>query len=381
MSQPTKALNVLIAGGGVAALEAGLALQELAAERVAITLLAPNEEFVYRPMVVREPFGYATARRYALRAIARDIGAELVSDRFKALDPTAQVVHTESGSTLGYDILLLALGARMHPRFSHAITLDDRELDSQLHGLIQDVEGGYVSSLAFLVPDPMPWPLPVYELALMMAGRAVDMGVDLSVTVTTPEDSPLALFGAAVTEAVGELLQENGVHVITSAHCEVPSPGHVSIHPGDRTLMADRIVALPQLFGPDTPGIPKDAPDGFIAVDSHCLVTGLERVYAAGDATAFPIKHGGVAAQQADTAAQAIAALVDPDIKLAAFHPVIHGVLLGGPKPLYLSADVTGGHGSSSTVSETPPEGREAKIQAKYLAPYLAERDRTMDRV
>jgi sulfide:quinone oxidoreductase len=373
--------NVLIAGGGVAALEAGLALQDLARERVAITLLAPDAEFVYRPMTIREPFGYSTARRYPWDEIARDLEAELVQDRLKWVQPEARLVHTEAGQALSYDALVLAVGARMRPRFRHALTLDDRELDNQLHGLIQDVEGGFVARLAFLVPDPAPWPLPVYELALMTAGRAQDSGIDLTVTVVTPEDAPLALFGDRVSQTVSTLLSDSGVDVVTSAHAEVPSPGRIAIRPGGRSLQADRVVALPQLVGPATPGISKDAPNGFISVDRHCQVQGVERVYAAGDATAFPVKHGGIAAQQADTAAQAIAALAGAAVDSRPLAPVIHGVLLGGPRPLYLSAHVTGGHGSSSTVSDHPPHAHPAKIEARYLAPYLEERDLRMERV
>jgi sulfide:quinone oxidoreductase len=99
-------------------------------------------------------------------------------------------------------------------------------------------------------------------------------------------------------------------------------------------------------------------------------------VYAAGDATDFAIKHGGIAAQQADVAAQAIAALAGVAPEPAPFHPVIHGMLLTGGKPLYLSAHVTGGHGSSSQLAETATWSPPAKIAAKYLAPYLQELDR-----
>jgi sulfide:quinone oxidoreductase len=369
-------LRVVIAGGGVAALEAGLALQDLAGERVSVTFIAPNPEFVYRPMVVREPFGLSAARRYPLDEIVRDLGAELVADRFERVEPDSQIVHTEAGGAHHYDALLLALGALMRPRFEHAITLDDRQLDAQLHGLVQDVEGGYVRSLAFLVPDPVPWPFPAYELALMTAGRAQEVGMDLAVTVVTPEDAPLAVFGAPASQAVAELLAENGVNTLTSAHAEVSAPGRISIRPGGQVLEVDRIVALPQLYGPATPGIPKNAPDGFLSVDSHSRVTGVEGVYAAGDATDFPLKYGGIAAQQADAAAQAIAALAGSDLEPRPLAPVIHGMLLGGPKPLYLSAHLTGGHGSSSTISENPPDDQAAKIEARYLAPYLIQLDR-----
>lgn len=378
MNSPTHSqspLRALIAGGGVAALEAALALRDLAGDRVTITLLAPEPEFAYRPMRVREPFGYSVAKTYQVAEIARDLGAGFVQDAFKRLDAENSTVHTEQGAGIEYDALLLALGARLRPAFSHGLTIDDGQIDEQLHGLIQDVEGGYVRSLAFVAPSPMSWPLPIYELALMTAGRAYDMGIELSITIATPEDAPLAVFGRTVSETVSGLLESRGIKTILSARSEVPEPGHVSIHPGNRTLRADRIVALPQLFGPSTPGVPGGPEGGFIPIDAHCAVPHLERVWAAGDATDFPIKHGGIASQQADTAAQAIAALAGADVEPKPFHPEIHAVLLGADKPLYLSAHVTGGHGSSSEISEMPTWSPPSKIAAKYLAPYLESRD------
>jgi len=376
MNSSETPFEVLIAGGGVAALEAALALRDLADARVSTTLLAPDPDFFYRPMRVREPFGYSAARSYPLAEIAADIGAHLVTDSFKWLDAEGSVVHTEQGRKLGYEALLLAMGARLRPAFAHVLTVDDRRLDEQLHGLVQDIEGGYVHSLAFLIPTPMPWPLPAYELALMTARRAYEMQTEVSLTVVTPEDAPLALFGDDVSDTVTRLLEKHSIEMITSAHAGVPSAGAVAIHPGGRTLSFDRIVALPQLSGPSTPGVPGGAPGGFIPVDINCKVRDLERVFAAGDATDFPVKHGGVAAQQADAAAEAIAALAGAPVKPQPFHPEIRAILLGADKPLYLSAHITGGHGSSSKVSEEPMWSPPAKIAAKYLAPYLESRDR-----
>jgi sulfide:quinone oxidoreductase len=372
------AFRVLIAGGGVAALEAALALRELAGDLVTTTLLAPPSEFVYRPMRVREPFAYPGARSYPLDEIARDMGAELVADAFKWLDAPAGVVHTEKGQALRYDALLLAMGARLHPAFTHGITIDDRILDEQLHGLIQDVEGGYAKSIAFVAPSAMPWPLPMYELALMTARRAYDMQSEVSITIATPEDEPLAVFGRTVSTTVARVLEENGITTITSAYSAVPAQGELRIHPGDRALHVDRVVALPQLYGPPTPGVPGGAVNGFIPVDMHCRVRGLENVFAAGDATDFPIKHGGIAAQQADAVAEAIAARAGAPVELRPFDPEIRAILLGAAKPLYLSAHVTGGHGSSSQISEEPLWSPPTKIAARYLAPYLDSRDRAV---
>jgi sulfide:quinone oxidoreductase len=367
--------KVVIAGAGVAGLEAALALHDLAAEHVQITLLAPEDDFVCRPMRVVEPFSQPSAPRYPLAAIANDVGAELVSDRFKWLDPDARVVHTSAEKELHYDALLLALGARLHTAFRHAITLDDRTLDEQLHGLIRDLEDDYVRRIAFVIPSRTAWPLPIYELALLTARRAYDMNVEVQITIVTPEDGPLSLFGERARAAVADVLAEHDIETICSAHCAVPRPGRVVIYPFNRTLLVDRIVALPELTGPATPGVPKDARGGLIPVDPYCRVRGLERVFAAGDATDFPVKFGGVAAQQADTAAAAIAALAGAPVEPRKFLPVVQAVLLGGDRPLRLRAHITGGHGSSSEVSELVGVDPVRKVEAAYLVPYLASRE------
>jgi len=362
--------EVVIAGGGVAALEAALALRELGGGRIALKLIASDTEFVYRPMAVIEPFGYPPAQRFSLAAIAGDIGAELLHDRLAAVAPSERVVQTDSGVQHRYDALVLGIGGRIRARYEHAITLEDTRSKELLRGLIEDVESGYVRRLAFVVPPSMAWPLPVYELALFTAKRAREMHVELAATLLTPEDSPLAVLGDGVSRGVSELLADRGIEVITSAYCEVPEIGQVEIAPGNRRLEVDRVVALPELHGPGVPGLP-EAPDGFIPVDSHCQVRGVERVYAAGDATDFAIKHGGIAAQQADTAAQAIAALAGAPVEPETFHPVIHGMLLTGALPRYLSAGFTDRRRFNSEVTVQPKWSPPDKISAKYLAPYL----------
>ena len=138
-----------------------------------------------------------------------------------------------------------------------------------------------------------------------------------------------------------------------------------------------RIVSsrCPELWRSLGAGAPGGSAGGFIPVDARGKVPGTERVYAAGDATDFAIKHGGIAAQQADVAAQAIAALAGVTDEPDPFHPVIQGILLTGGKPVYLSAHLTGGHGSSSHITDRPAWSPATKIAARYLAPYLEARD------
>jgi sulfide:quinone oxidoreductase len=378
-SHPEK-LHVIIAGGGVAALETALALHELAPERTDVTVLAPGPDFVYRPMAIREPFSYGPASRYPLERVVHDAGAQLLSDQLVWIDPERQTVHTGAGGELSYDALVLALGAKPHPRYEHALTIDDHRLEETFRGLIQDIEEGYVHSIAFVAPGRMAWPLPLYELALMTAGRAYDASSELAVSLVTPEEAPLAIFGSNVSNAVAELLKQSGIQTITSAHAEVPRAREVVVHPGGRQLEADAVVALPELYGPSIRGVPL-ADHGFVRVNQYGQVPDAGPIYAAGDAVDFPIKHGGISSQQADVAAESIAALAGAPVTPQPFHPVIRGMLLTDDKPLYLSAQITGGAGFSSEISDTPTWSPPAKISARYLAPYLAglERQRPSD--
>jgi sulfide:quinone oxidoreductase len=376
---PSRKLRVSIVGGGVAAVEAALALADLASEQTDVTVIAPNQELVYRPMTVTEPFGFGGARHYSLAPIVADAGARLLTDRLDWIDPQANTLHTEAGEAIQYDALILAIGARPVARFDHATTIDDRRLDDLLHGLIQDVEGGYVKSIAFVSPGRMPWPLPLYELALMTAERAYDMQVELTTILVTPEDAPLAIFGQTASKAVANVLARAQVETITSAYAEVPASGTVVIGPGDRHLEVDRIVALPELAGPRVRGIPLGE-NGFIRVDPHGHVRDLAApIFAAGDAIDFPIKHGGLGCQQADAAAESVAALAGAPLTPKPFDPVMHAKLLTGSEPLYLTAEITGGHGFSSRVDDTPSWSPPSKIAARFLAPYLETLDTAAD--
>jgi sulfide:quinone oxidoreductase len=379
--------KVVIVGGGVAATEAALCLNALAGELVSTTIIAPNEDFAYLPMAVQEPFGRPLAKRYPLAQIAKDAGAELCSDTFAWLDSEFFVAYTKGGEQLRYDALLLAPGASVYANFRYTITLDPHRLDEQLHGVLQDIEAGHIHKLGFVIPDGPVWPLPIYELALMTARRASDTSADVEITIVTPEPAPLAIFGKAVADRVEQLLARSGITTMLSRQSAVHGPGLIAMHPGKELhtdpmkrgeeIHADRVIALPALFGPHCPGVPTSSRRGFISTDKQGRVHGINRVYAAGDATDFPIKFGGIAAQQADIAAQSIAALAGASVDPDTFRPVLHAVLLTGQEPLLLSAHPSGSTATHSQVTEAQTDVPPAKIAARYLAPYLQELDRT----
>ena len=102
---------------------------------------------------------------------------------------------------------------------------------------------------------------------------------------------------------------------------------------GGTELDVDLVVTIPRVTGPAIPGVPA-GPGWFVPIDDYCRVEDTDgRVFAAGDATACPVKHGGLATQQADTAAAGIAHLAGVVGRPTPFSPVIRAMLLTGDRP------------------------------------------------
>ena len=78
--------RIVIAGGGIAALEALIALRRQAPGACHVTLVCPNASFGYRPLAVQEPFGRGGGRRFSLSSIARDLDARHVRDALSLVD-------------------------------------------------------------------------------------------------------------------------------------------------------------------------------------------------------------------------------------------------------------------------------------------------------
>jgi sulfide:quinone oxidoreductase len=236
-------------------------------------------------------------------------------------------------------------------------------LDQRRVGLlVEEYAEGVLRRLVFAVPEGEAWTLPAYELALMtrtsLAARNVS-GVEIQ--VVTSEDEPLGIFGEQASRAVVDLLAQADIGVKTGARPVRFESGVLHLAGGEE-VATDRVVALPRLEGPRFAGLPSDD-RGFIPTDDHGLVAGLEDVYAAGDATAFPIKQGGLATQQADAVAEAIAARLGAALDPQPFRPVLRGLLMTGSTARYLE----GGQSEARRALWSP----QSKVFGRYLLPYL----------
>lgn len=360
-------MHVVVAGAGVAGLETALALDAIAREYVTVDMIAPEREFTYRPLAVAEPFQVGEVRRFPLDQLVRAGGAELRSGVLVGVDTNAKHALLEDGRAADYDALVLALGAQPREAVPGALTFRGPQDGAALAELLERVTAGELHRLVFALPSAASWPLPLYELAFLAGEYLTDhLTRGVEVLVVTPEEQPLALFGAAASRAIAELLELRGIRIET-ANAARSWTGRTLTLEGGRELPADAVVALPALQGPPIDGIPQDE-SGFVATDELGGVAGLTDVYAAGDLTQSPIKQGGLATQQADSVATAIAADAGAPVKTTPYRPVLRGLLLTGLTPRFIRSE-----DSTSIIDTQPLWWPPAKIVGRYLSPFLAQ--------
>lgn len=366
--------KILIVGGGVGSLEAALAMRNLAGDKAQVEVCAGRSDFVYRPFAVGEPYGASRVLRYDLERLLDRCGAEFRLENVGWIDTALHCAHTHDGTEIPYDYLIVACGARLLWSVPGVTTFWGVADEGETQEVVSRLREGRLRRLVFTMPGGHGWALPAYELALLAASEIERAGIaDTKLTVVTPEDGPLQIFGRRASEQVGELLAEHDIEVITGTHPVKYERGALAIVPGE-DIEADAVVSLPRVEGRRIEGLPYD-PTGFIPVDDHSRIVGVADAFAVGDVTNFPVKQGGIATQQADVAVEAIAAELGCDVEAKPLDPVLRGVLWTGAKPRYLFGWLGGGHGETSVASERPPWpiDNPSKLIGRFLTPFLAE--------
>ena len=151
--------RVLIAGGGIAGLEAALALADLAGDLADLTLLAPESDFVYKPLAVEEPFTHEPAERHELAPALAEIGVELVRGALASVSPDEHAVTTKVGDRLPYDALVVCVGGRAKPAYDDVETFWSYRTDLPVDELIRRASSSLTGTLVLVVPPATSWSL------------------------------------------------------------------------------------------------------------------------------------------------------------------------------------------------------------------------------
>ena len=189
-----------------------------------------------------------------------------------------------------YDSVIVAVGARRCAWLPGALQFSGADDVSSFRELLAQLERGELSRLAFVAPAGISWTLPSYELALLTASWVAERHLtDIELAIVTPEHEPLASFGPTASHALRDVLADRGVRLQVNSRAGNVVPGALRLASGE-IVEVDQVLALPKLEGPRLAGLPADDM-GFIEIDDYARVVGVDNVYAAGDATAFPIKQ------------------------------------------------------------------------------------------
>lgn len=362
--------QVVIAGGGVAALEAVLAIRAREESPTSIELLSPSRDFRLQALSVAEPFG-GDARTLDLAVFCDEHDVAYRPDGVAEVWGGPQRVLTDRGDEVFYDALLMATGARRSSVLPGSHPFRGAADVAWFGALLERLRRGAITDVVFAVPRQVKWTLPIWELAMLTSGWLAESGAgERKITVVTHELAPMEVLGETVSARVAELLGERGVELEAGVGAVRFDHGRLVCERG-KDIRADEVVALPGLSVPEIPGIPQGR-YGFVGCDAEMRVDGLDRVWVAGDSSWFPIKQGGLAAQQAEVAAAGILRAAGADIEPPPFRPILRGALITGGRPQFIRAEI--GADSDAALTTSPLWWPPIKVAGPRLGPYLAER-------
>lgn len=357
--------RVLIAGGGIAGVEAALAVRAFAGDLADVLVIDPGRRFTVPGTAPARAFGMGAGIDLRLADVIDRAGAALVGGRVASVDAARHLVTLDGGEILTYDALVLAVGARPLTAVPGALTFAGPGDVEAVRGMIADIGRralrGAGVEMAFVVPEDCGWPLAAYELALMTREHleAHDVAEPVSISVVTSEDAPLGLFGPDASASVARSLARARIEVVTGVAARRWGAGRLELADG-RSLWADRVIALPVYRGPAIAGLPADV-DGFIPAEEDGRVPGAPDVWAVGDGTTNPVKQGGVACRQADAAAAAIADAFGAPVDDAPGADGLSGWMWDGRR----------GRALPPREGQVTPAWPVAKIGGRFLAPFL----------
>lgn len=396
----TERPTVCVAGGGTAGVEGLLALRRQLGPEPRLILIAPEFQFRYRPIDAGAPLRPARERGLPLADVAADAQARWLPDRVAAVQEGERRLITRDGEVVTFDALLVAAGARPRRALRQGEVWQRGRDPGFLDETVAGIRDGAVRSVAVVVPRGARWPIPAYELALVLGWTAQEAGAHA--TLITVEDRPLEALGELASQLVSAELAAAGVALRCGVEALDPPADDGPPPPSPTVLLTatgraaadalvgrptapervrpdiadvarfDRLIALPTMVGPSLLGIATDVND-FIAADASLQVCGSERIWAAGGCLAVGLEHSALSARQADVAAEGIAAALAATFDDVAagpppVAPELTGVLLRRQRSAWLAANPPGTRQLSTRCLWWPPGRAVGQMLARRIA-------------
>jgi sulfide:quinone oxidoreductase len=300
--------RILILGGGTGGtLVANRLRRMLARSEAEITVVDQDDRHVYQPGLLFVPFGLADPdeiSRPRHRQLHTGVGFHQAA--IERVDLGSQTVVLDDGQALGYDVLVIATGARLLPEETDGLdggwpervhTFYTPAGAAALRDALARFEGGRI--VVNIVDMPIKCPVAPLEFCFLadwfFRERKIRNRVEL--TYVTPLDG--AFTKPVASAKLGGLLAEKEVELITEFNTgsidTSGSPGRL-VSWDEREVPFDLAVIIPLHGGAAyvtrSPGLGDEL--GFITVDQHTLQSAVApNVFAIGDATGVPASKAG----------------------------------------------------------------------------------------
>jgi sulfide:quinone oxidoreductase len=322
--------RIVVLGGGVGGQVAATRLKQKLGAEARVTLVERSTTFTFAPSLL-----WLMVGKRQPRTITRDYsalsrrGIEVTHATVTGIDTAAAEVQTDSG-TIGYDYLVVALGAVLDPErmpglAEHTFHPYDLPSAERLRDALARFPGGRVSvAIASL---PYKCPAAPYETAMLIDGYLRERGIREAskIDLYTPEPLPLPVAGPYAGYSVAAELAARGIGFHPRTQLEGVEPSALRF--GGESVPHDLAVVIPPHRPPDVLASAGLAgPNGWIPVDRSTLRTRASNVYAIGDNTAIPLENGmllpkaGVFAHgEAEVVAENITRRIRGDLREEAF--------------------------------------------------------------
>ena len=277
--------RVIVVGAGPGGIAAARHLRERG-DGVEVTLIERGGTAEYLPGTIPVFLGKTPREEWRQRVFLD--GVEVISGEAQELSGSGVRV---AGEELEADAVIAAPGLALGevPSFEGAYPFWSPEGAEHASGVLSRLEGGRVAVVISALPYRCP-PAP-YGLALALAVERPD----LEVTLTTPEETPLAAIGGGVPEFLTESLADAGVGLRSSfsPDFEASGGGELCSGAGETVAYDAAFIVPPHVRSPLLRGLGGSGP---LVEVSGRFETSQEGLFVVGDAAATPLPRAADAA-------------------------------------------------------------------------------------
>ncbi|MFP5257186.1 MAG: NAD(P)/FAD-dependent oxidoreductase [Acidimicrobiia bacterium] len=301
------ARRIVILGGGTGGTLTANRLRRLYKPAEAtITVVDQDDRHVYQPGLLFVPFGL-THTEEIVRPRERQLrhGVDFVESGIDHVDIEADEVHLESGDVLGYDVLVVATGARLVPEETEGLTgpgwmekvftFYTPEGAGALAGALATFDRGRL--VVNVVDMPIKCPVAPLEFLFLADWYFTERGIRdrVEIVYATPLDG--AFTKPIASEHLGGMLEERHIEVVTEFNTgQVDGEGGRLVSWDEREVPFDLAVVIPLHGGAEyvgrSPGL-GDAVD-FVPTDDRTLQSKVKpNIFVIGDAATVPASKAG----------------------------------------------------------------------------------------